>query len=198
MRYDGTSMVDGHGFQVHVGPNKPKSRGRVRVVSNNIHDEPSILFNYLQHDQDREDWRQCIRLTREIINQPAMDPYRGDEIQPGTEIQSDESIDQWVRDNVESAYHPSCSCKMGANDDMLAVVDSECKVRGIAGLRVVDSSIMPTITNGNLNAPTIMIAEKASDIILGKTPLEAPGVDPWIDPQWQQRQRPNASRRPVN
>jgi choline dehydrogenase len=198
MRYDGTSMVDGHGFQVHVGPNKPKSRGQVKVVSNNIPDKPSIQFNYLQHEQDRADWRQCVALTREIISQPAMDAYRGDEIQPGIEIQSDESVDQWVKNNVESAYHPSCSCKMGADDDHLAVVDSKCKVRGIAGLRVVDSSIMPTITNGNLNAPTIMIAEKASDMILGITPLEAPNVEPWIDPQWQQQQRANTPRRPAS
>jgi choline dehydrogenase len=198
MSYDGSSSVDGHGFQVHVGPNKPKSRGQVKVTSNNVHDKPSILFNYLQHEQDREDWHQCIRLTREIISQPAMDAYRGDEIQPGVEIQSNDCIDQWVRENVESAYHPSCSCKMGADDDPLAVVDSECKVRGITALRVVDSSIMPTIANGNLNAPTIMIAEKASDIILGNTPLEAASVNPWIDPEWQLRQRPNSPQRSVN
>ncbi len=198
MRYDGTAMVDGHGFQVHVGPNKPRSRGRVSIVSADIHDKPNILFNYLQHEQDRKDWRQCIRLTREIINQPAMDAYRGDEIQPGAGIASDDAIDRWVRENVESAYHPSCSCRMGAEDDAMAVVDSDCKVRGITGLRVVDSSIMPTITNGNLNAPTIMIAEKASDIILGNKPLAALSVDPWIDPHWQQRQRPDAARRPAH
>ena len=189
MRYDGKSSVRGHGFQVHVGPNKPRSRGRVKIVSDNVRDKPSILFNYLQHKRDREDWRQCIRLTREILNQPSMDPFRGDEIQPGTDIESDEAIDAWVKENVESAYHPSCSCKMGASDDDMAVVDSNCQVRGITGLRVVDSSIMPTITNGNLNAPTIMLAEKASDMILGNPALEKPDVDPWIEPQWQQRQR---------
>jgi choline dehydrogenase len=195
MRYDGTAMVDGHGFQVHVGPNKPRSRGRVRVTSSNVYDKPDILFNYLQHPQDRDDWRQCIRLTREIINQPAMDPYRGDEIQPGEAIASDDSIDEWVKENVESAYHPSCTCKMGARTDPMAVVDSDCRVLGLSGLRVVDASIMPSITNGNLNAPTIMIAEKASDVILGHSPLEPANVEPWIDPQWQSRQRPNPPKR---
>jgi choline dehydrogenase len=137
------------------------------------------------------DWRAVIRLTREIIAQPAFDAYRGDEIQPGQDIQSDEQIDAWVRQNVESAYHPSCTCKMGADDDPLAVLDANCRVRGIAALRVVDSSIFPSITNGNLNAPTIMVAEKAADLILGKTPLPDADVDVWIDPQWQQRQRLN-------
>lgn len=195
MRYDGASAVDGHGFQVHVGPNKPKSRGQVKITSRDPRDKPSILFNYLQNDQDREDWRRCVLLTREIINQPALDDYRGDEIQPGVDIQSDEAIDAWVKENVESAYHPSCSCKMGADDDSMAVVDSFCRVRGIEGLRVVDSSIMPSIPNGNLNAPTIMLAEKAADMIMGKKPLDTIAVEPWIDPQWQQRQRPNVPRR---
>ncbi|EAW31913.1 choline dehydrogenase [marine gamma proteobacterium HTCC2143] len=196
MRYDGAAAVDGHGFQLHVGPNKPHSRGRVKIISNDPNDKPSILFNYLENAKDREDWRLCIRLAREIINQPAMDIYRGDEIQPGIDIQSDEQIDRWVKDNVESAYHPSCTCKMGASDDPLAVVDSHCRVRGITNLRVVDSSIMPRITNGNLNAPTIMLAEKAADIILGVEPLTAATVDPWIDQQWQQRQRQKPPARP--
>jgi len=195
MRYDGDAAIDGHGFQVHVGPNKPKSRGRVKITDNNPETKPSILFNYLQHEQDREDWRACIRLTREIINQPSMDAYRGEEIQPGVDITSDEAIDQWVRENVESAYHPSCTCKMGDQDDAMAVVDPECRVRGIENLRVVDSSIMPSITNGNLNAPTIMIAEKAADIILGNEPLPAADVSPWVDPEWQHRQRQNSPAR---
>lgn len=189
MSYDGSKAVEGHGFQVHVGPNKPQSRGRVTITSNNPEDKPSILFNYLQSSKDREDWRQCIRLTREIINQPAMDAYRGDEIQPGVDVQSDEEIDNWVKNNVESAYHPSCTCKMGAPEEALAVVDPQCNVIGLKSLRVVDSSIMPNITNGNLNAPTIMIAEKAADIILGNDPL-APSLAPsWVDPEWQIRQR---------
>ncbi|MDB4476245.1 choline dehydrogenase [bacterium] len=195
MRYDGTASFAGHGFQVHVGPNKPRSRGHVRVITNDPRDKPSIQFNYLQHERDRADWRQCIRLTREIMNQPAMDPYRGEEIQPGVAIHDDAAIDQWVRENVESAYHPSCSCRMGAEDDPMAVVDSDCRVRGINNLRVIDASIMPTITNGNLNAPTIMIAEKASDIILGKKILPDSEADPWIDPQWQRRQRTDYPKR---
>ncbi len=192
MRYDGGSAIDGHGFQVHVGPNKPMSRGSVKITSNDPSARPSIVFNYLAHEQDREDWRACIRLTREIINQPAMDAYRGEEIQPGVSIESDDTIDTWVRQNVESAYHPSCSCKMGSENDPMAVVDSKCQVRGIRNLRIVDSSIMPRITNGNLNAPTIMLAEKAADIILGKAPLTPATVEPWLDPHWEDRQRQNS------
>lgn len=145
MRYDGQAAFDGHGFQVHVGPNKPESRGTVEVVSSNPNDKPKIEFNYISTEQDKQDWRDCIRLTREILNQPAMDEFRGDEIQPGLNITTDEQIDEWVKQNVESAYHPSCSCKMGADDDPLAVLDEQCQVRGIQGLRVVDSSIFPTI-----------------------------------------------------
>ncbi|MEH6580017.1 MAG: choline dehydrogenase [Amphritea sp.] len=189
MRYDGGKAIEGHGFQVHVGPNKPESRGRVWIKSADPKAKPSILFNYIGTEQDKQDWRDCIRLSREILNQPALDDYRGDEIQPGMQITSDKEIDRWVRENVESAYHPSCTCKLGADDDPMAVLDSECRVRGIEALRVVDSSIFPTIPNGNLNAPTIMVAEKAADMILGKQPLPDAGVDVWIDPEWQQRQR---------
>ncbi|NOI23190.1 choline dehydrogenase [Vibrio mediterranei] len=188
MRYDGQAAFDGHGFQVHVGPNKPESRGTVEIRSANPHDKPLIEFNYISTEQDRQDWRDCIRLTREILNQPAMDAYRGDEIQPGLHIQSDEAIDEWVKQNVESAYHPSCSCKMGADDDPLAVLDEQCRVRGIKALRVVDSSIFPTIPNGNLNGPTIMVAERAADIILGK-PLQQDKQPVWLAPNWEQTQR---------
>ena len=189
MRYDGNAAFEGHGFQVHVGPNKPHSRGYIRIRSADPHQHPEIKFNYLSEQQDIEDWRACIRLTREIINQPAFDQYRGKEIQPGIEIETDEQIDAWVRDNVESAYHPSCSCKMGADDDPMAVLDAECRVRGVENLRVVDSSIFPTITNGNLNAPSIMVAEKAADMILGKDPLPSADVDVWIHPDYQNQQR---------
>ena len=158
MRYDGRSAFDGDGFQVHIGHNKPKSRGFVHVTSADPHQAPKIQFNYLQHQDDIEGFRQCVRLTREIIEQPAFDEYRGDEIQPGKHVQTDEQIDAFVRSSVESAYHPSCSCKMGT--DEMSVVDPETRVRGIENLRVVDSSIFPTIPNGNLNAPTIMVAEK--------------------------------------
>lgn len=167
MRYDGNSAFDGHGFQVHVGPNKPKSRGRIRINSPQADDKPDISFNYLSDAADREGFRACVRLTRKIIGQDALKAYRGPEIQPGDSIQSDAEIDAWVADSAESAYHPSCTCKIGADDDPLAVLDAECRVRGVEGLRVVDSSIFPTIPNGNLNAPTIMVAERAADLISG-------------------------------
>ncbi|EAS65894.1 choline dehydrogenase [Photobacterium angustum] len=192
MRYDGRVAFDGHGFQVHVGPNKPQSRGSVEVVSNDPHAKPKIEFNYISTEQDKQDWRDCIRLTREIMAQSALDQYRGDEIQPGADITSDQAIDQWVKENVESAYHPSCTCKMGDDNDVMAVLDSQCRVRGIENLRVVDSSIFPTIPNGNLNAPTIMVAERAADFILQRTPLPAGNVPVWIAPDWETTQRNNS------
>ncbi|WP_271271458.1 choline dehydrogenase [Aliamphritea hakodatensis] len=197
MRYDGQAAFDGHGFQVHVGPNKPESRGKVWITSNDPAAKPRIIFNYISTEQDKQDWRDTIRLSREILNQPAMDAYRGEEIQPGINITSDEDIDRWVRENVESAYHPSCTCKLGADDDPMAVLDNECKVRGIESLRVVDSSIFPTIPNGNLNAPSIMVAEKAADMILGKAALPDANVDVWIDEQWQERQRIGTPKREI-
>ncbi|EGR2712844.1 choline dehydrogenase [Vibrio parahaemolyticus] len=195
MRYDGQAAFDGHGFQVHVGPNKPESRGTVEVVSSNPNDKPKIEFSYISTEQDKQDWRDCIRLTREILNQPSMDEFRGDEIQPGLNITTDEQIDEWVKQNVESAYHPSCSCKMGADDDPLAVLDEQCQVRGIQGLRVVDSSIFPTIPNGNLNAPTIMVAERAADMILGNALEKANNTPVWIAPNWQEMQRMHPPKR---
>ncbi|WP_203368786.1 choline dehydrogenase [Cysteiniphilum marinum] len=169
MRYDGRGAFDGHGFQVHIGHNKPKSRGFVHVTISDPRKAPKIQFNYLQHQDDIEGFRQCVRLTREIIEQPAFDDYRDDEIQPGNQVQTDEQIDAFVRSTVESAYHPSCSCKMGT--DTMSVVGPDTRVHGIDNLRVVDSSIFPTIPNGNLNAPTIMVAEKAADMILNQQPL---------------------------
>ncbi len=189
MRYDGTPSLKGHGFQVHVGPNKPKSRGRVRIKSADPSAAPSILYNYMQHPDDVSVWRRCIRLTREIIDQPAMDLYRGEELQPGKDIESDEAIDAWVKDNVESAYHPCGTCKMGSPDDPMTVVDMECRVIGLDGLRVVDASVFPTVTNGNINAPTIMVAERASDIILEEPLLPPSSAPSWIDENWQTRQR---------
>ncbi|MEH6443459.1 MAG: choline dehydrogenase [Oceanospirillaceae bacterium] len=194
MRYDGGQAIDGHGFQVHVGPNKPSSRGRMWIKSNDPLDKPNILFNYITTEQDKQDWRDCIRLTREIMNQQSLTPFRGETIQPSEDIQSDEQIDTWVKENVESAYHPSCTCKIGADDDEMAVLNNQCQVRGIAQLRVVDSSVFPTITNGNLNAPTIMVAEKAADLILGNTPLATLNAPVWIDSNWQQQQRLNADK----
>ena len=187
MRYDGRAAFKGHGFQVHVGHNKPKSRGTIKVISPKIDDKPEILFNYLQHQDDIEGFRACVRLTREIISQPAFDTYRDSEIQPGEQVQSDEEIDAFVRGEVESAYHPSCACRMG--EDELAVVDSELRVRGIDGLRVVDSSIFPTIPNGNLNSPTIMVAERAADIIKGKGMLEASHAVVGLGDDWESLQR---------
>lgn len=197
MRYDGGAAFNGHGFQVHVGPNRPASRGWVRIRSANPQDKPTILFNYLQHEDDRIDWRACVRLTREVIAQPALDDYRGAEIQPGEEVRSGEEIDAWVRANAESAYHPSCSCKMGADDDPTAVLDAQCRVRGVEGLRVVDSSVFPTITNGNLNAPTIMVAEKATDLIKGVEPLPPSDAPFYVDENWATRQRAAAPARSV-
>ncbi|MFQ3277351.1 MAG: choline dehydrogenase [Colwellia sp.] len=193
MRYDGKEAFAGHGFQVHVGHNKPKSRGTVKAISIDPNAHPEIRFNYLEHEEDREGFRACVRLTREIIHQSALDDYRGEEIQPGIDVQSDEEIDAFVRQSAESAYHPSCSCKMGT--DEMAVVDSDTKVHGIERLRVVDSSVFPTIPNGNLNAPTIMVAERAADLILGRKTLAPSKAKVKITPNWQQQQRPNEAKR---
>lgn len=189
MRYDGRAAVKGHGYQVHVGPNKPTSRGKVWITSNDPHAHPTIKFNYISTEQDKADWRACIRLTREILQQQALADYSGGEIQPGDGVQTDEEIDAWVRQNVESAYHPSCTCKMGADDDAMAVVDTQCRVRGIENLRVVDSSVFPVITNGNLNAPTMMVAEKAADLILGNTPLTPIDAEVWYHTDYENCQR---------
>ncbi|MDG3084921.1 choline dehydrogenase [Vibrio hannami] len=195
MRYDGREAFAGHGFQVHIGHNKPKSRGSVKVVSNDAKIAPKIQFNYLSHQEDIEGFRACVRLTREIINQPALDEYRGEEIQPGLDVQTDEEIDKFVRSSVESAYHPSCSCKMG--EDQMSVVDSETKVHGVENLRVVDSSIFPTIPNGNLNAPTIMVAERAADMILGEELLAAEHAEVMVAEQWETNQRSHSPKREV-
>ena len=187
--YDGKSAFSGHGFQVHVGPNKPKSRGELKITDVDPLSEPDLRFNYLEHEDDREGFRACIRLTREVMAQPAMQHYVESEIQPGDDVQTDNEIDDWIRSNAETAYHVSCTARMGASDDALAVVDSECKVLGIDGLRVVDSSIFPEITNGNLNAPTIMVAERAADIIRGNGMLDSVDVPVFEHSDWQNSQR---------
>ena len=197
IRYDGQAAFDGHGFQVHVGPNKPDSRGHVRISGPDSIHEPLIQFNYLSTEKDLADWRQCLRLTREILQQPALDEFRGEEIQPGIDLSDDAAVDAWVRRNVETAYHPSCSCRMGARNDERAVVDPQCRVRGLEGVRIVDSSIFPTIPNGNLNAPTIMVAERAADLILGKEPIRILDAPVWRDPEWRTRQREREPVRPV-
>ncbi len=189
VRYDGQTAAGGHGFQAHVGPMRAKSRGRVCLVSTDPRDAPSIRFNYLDDPEDVTDFRRCVRLTREIFAQPAFSDHVETELQPGPDIQSDADIDEFIRAHAESAYHPCGTCRMGSSDDPLAVVDAECRVIGVDGLRVADSSIFPQITNGNLNAPSIMVGEKASDCILGKAPLPADPASPWLHPKWQTSQR---------
>jgi choline dehydrogenase len=187
--YDGSSLAQEHGFQAHVGPMRSKSRGYVRLASADPHDKPKIRFNYLSHPDDMAEMRACLRLTREIFAQKAFDPYRGREMQPGVEVTSDEQIDAFVRAKVESAYHPSCSNKMGRPNDSMAVVDPEARVIGVESLRVVDSSIIPSITTGNLNAPTIMLAEKLADHILGRPPLPAAEAGYTAAANWRSAQR---------
>ena len=185
IRYDGKAAAESHGFQAHVGPMRSKSRGSVTLRSANPREKPRIQFNYMSHEDDWSDFRHCVRLTREIFGQDAFAPYSGAEIQPGANVQSDDEIDNFLREHVESAFHPCGTCKMGAVDDPMAVVDPECRVIGVDGLRVADSSIFPRITNGNLNGPSIMTGEKASDHILGRTPLARSNQEPWINPRWQ-------------
>lgn len=187
MRYDGNKPIKGHGFMVLTGPNKPKSRGYVRARSADPYVHPEIRFNYLEREEDLEGFRRCIRLTREIIGQKAMDRFRDDEIAPGAHLTSDEELNAFVRDNLESTYHPCGSCRMGEDD--MAVVDSELRVHGIAGLRVIDSSVFPTEPNGNLNAPTIMLAERASDLVRGLKMLPASDVSVGLVENWENSQR---------
>ncbi|GGO84199.1 choline dehydrogenase [Marinobacterium nitratireducens] len=196
MRYDGHAPIKGHGFMVLTGPNKPKSRGHVRVVSPDPETHPAIQFNYLEREEDREGFRRCVRLTREIIGQPAMDPYVDGEIAPGPDVRTDDEIDAFVRDNLESTYHPCGTCRMG--EDEMAVVDSELRVRGIAGLRVIDSSVFPSETNGNLNAPTIMLAERAADLVRGRRPLPPANVEVGLVDGWETQQRPRVPARKVD
>ncbi|MEM7653785.1 MAG: choline dehydrogenase [Pseudomonadota bacterium] len=189
VRYDGQAAAEGHGFQAHVGPMRSLSRGEVTLRSADPLEAPRIQFNYMSYEEDWADFRHCIRLTREIFRQPAFDPFRGKEIQPGDAVQSDEALNDCIRDHVESAYHPSGTCRMGAQTDPLAVVDPECRVIGVEGLRLADSSIFPRIPNGNLNGPSIMVGEKASDHILGRTPLPPSNKEPWVNPRWQESDR---------
>ena len=189
VRYDGGAAFSGDGFQAHVGPMRSASRGNVTLRSADPGDPPVIRFNYMSDPKDWSDFRHCIRLTREIIAQPAMDPYRGREIAPGDGKFSDEELDEYVRDSVESAYHPCGTCRMGAAADPDAVVDPQCRVIGVEGLRVVDSSIFPRITNGNLNGPSIMVGEKAADHILGGSALPRDESVPWVNPRWQDSDR---------
>lgn len=187
--YDGSSLVSMHGFQAHVGTMRSKSRGHVRLRSRDPFARPAILFNYMSHPDDWEEMRACVRLTREIVAQPAFDPYRGRELQPGADVVSDAAIDDFIRRKVESAYHPCGTCRMGRVDDPMAVVDPRLRVIGLEGLRVADTSIMPVVTTGNLNAPAIMIGEKASDMILGREPLPASNAGFYEAADWRTAQR---------
>jgi len=187
--YNGKDLADQHGFQAHVGPMRSKSRGRITLRSADAGDAPAIRFNYMSHPDDWAEMRAAVRLTREIFAQPAFDRYRGREIQPGAEVRSDEDIDSFIRQHVESAYHPCSTCRMGALDDPEAVVGPDTRVIGVEGLRVADSSIMPTITTGNLNAPTIMLAEKAADHIGGARPLPPSNAPFHRAPRWETAQR---------
>ena len=196
MRYDGKQPLKGHGFMVLTGPNKPKSRGHVRAVSDDPRIHPEILFKYLDREEDREGFRRCVRLPREIIAQPAMDAFRAEEIAPGADVQTDDEIDAFVRQTMESTYHPCGSCRMG--EDGMAVVDSELRVHGLEGLRVIDSSVFPSEPNANLNAPTIMLAERASDLILGKPPLPASNAPIGLAEGWETRQRTGTPVRQIS
>ena len=189
VRYDGKVAAEGHGFQAHVGPMRSKSRGSVSLRDSDPASDPVIRFNYMSHPDDWEEFRTAIRLTREIFAQPAFAPFVRHEIQPGAAVQSDAALDDFIRAHVESAYHPCGTCKMGAAQDPMAVVDAQARVIGVGGLRVADSSMFPRITNGNLNAPSIMVGEKVADSLLGRAPLPPENARPWVHPDWQGAQR---------
>ncbi len=187
VRYDGKAPATGHGFQAHVGPMRPTSRGHVRLRTANPLDAPTLLFNYMSTEQDRKEMRSAIRLTREVFAQTAFDKYRGEELSPGPAVQSDAEIDAHIRANAETAYHPSCSCRMGT--DEMAVTDAAGRVHGTSNLRVVDASIMPDVVSGNLNVPTIMMAEKMADAIRGLAPLQRSTAPAFVHPDYQNQQR---------
>ena len=177
IRYDGTSPSGGHGYQVHVGPMYSDARGSIKIKSANIDVHPAMRFNYLSTAQDRREWVEVVRCARQILNQPAFTPFNGGETSPGPSVETDEQILDWVKHDAETALHPSCTCKMGT--DAMSVLDpNTMRVHGVAGLRVVDASSMPYVTNGNIYAPVMMLAEKAADLILGNTPL-APSTAPF-------------------
>ena len=185
--YDGKAPATCHGFQAHVGPMRPTSRGHVKLRSASPTDSPRILFNYMSTEQDRKEMRAGVRLTREIFAQQAFDRFRGEELSPGPATRSDAEIDAYIRAKAKTAYHPSCTCKMGS--DEMAVTDSEGRVHGVQGLRVVDASIMPAVISGNLNVPTIMMAEKLSDRIRGRAPLPPSDAPFHVHPEFRTRQR---------
>ncbi len=170
VRYDGSSPSGGHGYQVHVGPMYSDARGTVKIKSRDPRVHPALRFNYLSTDQDRREWVEAVRVSRNILSQPAFDEFNAGELSPGLSVQSDEEILDWVARDGETALHPSCTAKMGV-DDMSVVDPDSMRVHGVEGLRIVDASVMPYVTNGNIYAPVMMVAEKAADLILGNTPL---------------------------
>jgi choline dehydrogenase len=177
IRYDGSVPAEGHGYQVHIGPMYADTRGWVRIRSTDPRQHPSMRFNYLSTETDRREWVEAIRVAREILNQPAFAPYNDGELSPGPAVETDEQILDWVREDAETALHPSCTAAMGVEE--LSVVDpATMRVHGVEGLRVVDASVFPYVTNGNIYAPVMMVAEKAADLIAGNTPL-APADVPW-------------------
>jgi choline dehydrogenase len=176
VRYDGSAPAGDHGYQVHIGPMYSDARGSVKITSSDPRVHPALRFNYLSTDQDRREWVEAIRVARTILDQPAMAPFDGGEISPGPTVETDQQVLEWVARDAETALHPSCTCRMGV--DGMSVVDPlTMKVNGMEGLRVIDASVMPYITNGNIYAPVMMIAEKAADLILGNTPLEPEHVE---------------------
>lgn len=174
IRYDGTAPAEGHGFQLHIGPMNSDVRGHVKIKSADPLVYPSLLFNYLSTEQERKHWVEAIHLSRKIIETDAMSEFRGKELSPGIEVQTEEQILDFVAREGESAYHPSCTCRMGSSEN--TVTDADLKVHGVEGLRVVDASVMPYVTNGNIYSPVLMIGEKAADAILGNTPLAPENV----------------------
>jgi len=198
VRYDGRAAAEGHGFQAHVGPMRSKSRGTVALRGPDPEAPPVIRFNYMSHPDDWSEFRACIRLCREIFGQPAMAAHVRHEIRPGAAAQSDAAIDAFIREHAESAYHPCGTARMGRRDDPEAVVDPEGRVIGVRGLRVADSSVFPRVTNGNLNAPAIMVGEKMADHLLGRPALAALNLQPWVAPDWRSRQREQPPQAAVN
>jgi len=175
IRYDG-SAPQGHGYQVHVGPTYSDARGSVKIVSTDPRTHPALRFNYLTTEQDRREWLEAIRCARRILRQPAFEPFNAGELSPGEQVATDEDVLAWVARDAETALHPSCTCRMGTGED--SVIDpSTMAVHGLDGLRVVDASALPYVTNGNIYAPTMMLAEKAADLILGNTPLAPIGAE---------------------
>jgi choline dehydrogenase len=176
VRYDGTAPAGGHGYQVHIGPMYSNSRGSLKVTSGDVRDKPAFTFNYLSTPEDLQEWVEAIAAARKILNQPAFAEFSSGEISPGPQVATDEQVLEWVRKDGETAYHPSCTCRMGV-DEMSVVDPTSMRVRGMEGLRVVDASVMPYVTNGNIYAPVMMLAEKAADLILGATPLAPEPVE---------------------